>query len=636
MTELTPELLADWLIPGEPQFSPNGQLLAFTVTAQGRREEHPQSAIWLATVDQRRQPYQLTAGKANDTSPRWSPDGQTLYFLSDRVQRGEAQLYQLAIAGGEAIALTSWGGGIAAFAPLADGQTIALLACDSPTSDDDRRKNERDDAQVWGERWRLQRLRLLDLQTTTVRTVEALGERHIQTIAPAPNGQQLALLSWPNPEIDNAAFPTPLLLVDLPDGTVRELCTLPLSTNHLAWTADGSQLAYIAQAVAGGVSGNGLFVVTVADGARRQVVADLPACPLNLTQHGTSDILVTVAEGLDTTLQRLDPQAGTLTELCRMPGELGAPTVSTDGQLIAGVRSLPDSPPDLWAGPVSGPLVRLTDLQPALREMAWGEQERLAWQGNDGLALDGLLILPPGKTRADGPFPTVVLVHGGPYSRFADDFQLSSGRPSGQWLAAGGYAVFLPNARGGVGHGNDFALSVAGRVGLEDWEDILAGLDLLIEAGVADPERLGIGGWSQGGFMTAWAVGQTERFRCGVMGAGVSDWGMMVAQSDLPTFEAGLGGSTGWEGIGPHQHDRVSPISFVHRVKTPVLILHGERDERVPVSQAQFFARGLRHYGVPNDLVIYPREPHGLKERAHQIDASRRLRAWFDRWLLDR
>jgi len=117
------------------------------------------------------------------------------------------------------------------------------------------------------------------------------------------------------------------------------------------------------------------------------------------------------------------------------------------------------------------------------------------------------------------------------------------------------------------------------------------------------------------------------------MGAGVSDWGMMVAESDLPMFESGLGGGTGWEGIGPHPHDRVSSISFVHRVKTPVLMLHGERDERVPVSQAQFFARGLRHYGVANELVVYPREPHGLRERAHQIDAAQRLRAWFDRWL---
>ncbi|HET8629385.1 MAG TPA: prolyl oligopeptidase family serine peptidase, partial [Thermomicrobiales bacterium] len=246
--------------------------------------------------------------------------------------------------------------------------------------------------------------------------------------------------------------------------------------------------------------------------------------------------------------------------------------------------------------------------------------------------LDGLLILPPGKGRADGSFPTVVVAHGGPYGRFADSFQLAWA-PSGQWLATHGYAVFLPNPRGGQGHGVAFAARVAGDVGGADYGYIMAGLDLLIEQGVADPDRLGIGGWSQGGFMTAWAVGQSDRFKAGVMGAGVSDWGMMVAESDMQHFEAALGGSTGWEGPGPHRHDALSPVSFVHRVRTPVLILHGERDERVPVSQGRFFARGLKEYGVPYELVVYPREPHGLQERNHQLDALRRTRAWFDRWL---
>jgi dipeptidyl aminopeptidase/acylaminoacyl peptidase len=173
---------------------------------------------------------------------------------------------------------------------------------------------------------------------------------------------------------------------------------------------------------------------------------------------------------------------------------------------------------------------------------------------------------------------------------------------------------------------------------LEDWGDIVAGIDRLVAEGVADPDRLGIGGWSQGGFMTAWAVGHdpeggAPRFKAGVMGAGVSDWGMMVAESDMPTFEAGLGGTVGWESVGPHQHDAISPISFAHRAKTPVLILHGANDARVPPSQGRFFAQALRHYGVPNELVLYPREPHGLQERNHQLDCLRRTRAWFDRWI---
>jgi len=638
MTMLTPEMLADGLLPGEPQLAPDGRHVAYTVAPAGRSEAGPQTSLWLVATDGAIPPRRLTGGVADDTMPRWSPDGAWLYFLSDRAKKGETQVQRLSLAGGEAEALTDCQGGVSAFAPLADGRTLALLAADPPTDEDERRERERDDAIVWGERLRPRRLRLLDLETRAIRTVEVLGARHIAALAPAPDGTRLAVTHWPSPDLDNMAHPTPLAIVDAASGVVSEVATLPLVGQSLIWDGAGTVLAYIAPAVAGGVSGNALYLFPLAEGAPRRLVADLPACPAALTRQGTGPILVTVPDGLDTTVQCLDIAAGALTELSRHPGDFIAPTVSADGATFAAVRSTPDSPPNVWVGPAAGPLHRLTDLRPELAGITWGAQERLAWTAADGLALDGLLILPPGKGRADGPFPLIVLVHGGPYARFADDFQLASGRPSGQWLAQGGYAVFLPNARGGMGHGADFAYSVAGRVGLEDWGDILAGLDRLIAEGVADPTRLGIGGWSQGGFMTAWAVGQDDegaapRFRCGVMGAGVSDWGMMVAESDLPTFEAGLGGSTGWEGIGPHQHDRVSPISFVHRVKTPVLLLHGERDERVPVGQAQFFARGLRRYGVPNELVIYPREPHGLRERAHQIDATRRQRAWFDRWL---
>ena len=256
----------------------------------------------------------------------------------------------------------------------------------------------------------------------------------------------------------------------------------------------------------------------------------------------------------------------------------------------------------------------------------------LAWQAADGLAIDGLLILPPGASEANGPFPLMTLMHGGPYGRFTDELQLGWAE-WGQWLATAGYAVLLPNPRGGMGRGHDFADRVAGAVGIEDCADVEAGIDQLVAKGIADAERLGIGGWSQGGFMTAWAVGQTRRFKAGIMGAGVSDWGMMVATSDMPHFEAMLGGSTGWEGIGPHQHDALSPISFAAEATTPVLILHGAQDERVPVSQAHFFARALREYGVPCELVVYPREPHGIRERNHQLDLLRRVRAWVAQWL---
>ncbi|MGW1973865.1 alpha/beta hydrolase family protein, partial [Streptomyces tubercidicus] len=277
---------------------------------------------------------------------------------------------------------------------------------------------------------------------------------------------------------------------------------------------------------------------------------------------------------------------------------------------------------------------RIRETRPQLREVAWASQERLSYKASDGLALDGLLLLPPGRGREDGPFPLVTLVHGGPYARYADEFQFHIDLPPGQWLATAGYAVFLPNPRGGEGHGHTFAAMVAGAAGGAEWTDITEGIDLLIAEGVADPDRLGIGGWSHGGYMAAWAVGQTDRFKAAVMGAGVSDWGMLAATGEWgPANESGVSGSVGWEGPGPHPHDRVSPVSYASRIHTPVLILHGEDDTNVPVGQAVLFHRALRHFGVEHEFVTYPREGHMIGERAHQLDLLRRTRAWFDRLL---
>ena len=273
----------------------------------------------------------------------------------------------------------------------------------------------------------------------------------------------------------------------------------------------------------------------------------------------------------------------------------------------------------MWAGAIGEAQRRLSDLNPGLASIDRARQERLSWRAPDGLTIEGLLILPFNASRADGPFPLMTLVHGGPYGRFADELQVGC-LNWGQWLAAAGYAIFLPNPRGGLGRGHDFADQVAGAVGTHDWADIESGIDWLISAGIADPARLGIGGWSQGGFMAAWGVGQTDRFKVAIMGAGVSDWGMMAATSDLPNFEAMLGGSTGWEGPGPHHHDALSPISFAGRARTAVLILHGADDARVPVSQGRFFARALREHGTSCELVVYPREGHHICERNHQID----------------
>jgi dipeptidyl aminopeptidase/acylaminoacyl peptidase len=640
--ELTAEAISDARRVHSVCLSPDGALAAYVVSPFSRREEHPVSAIWLASGNAPAR--QLTAGTAEDHAPRWSIDGRTLLFLSDRAKRGTAQLYHISPDGGEAQALTDWEPGIADYLPLPDGR-IALLAVDAETAEQKARKERRDDAEVYGAEWKFQRLRLLDLGSGAITTVAGLEDRHVVEVAAASDGNRLAAIVWPTPELDNATERGEIVMIDQAgEDTPPTVASLTSGGSDLAWGPGDETLLYRAQLLPGMQGGQGIFVLDLVSGTTRILAHDLEACPdlLVTDQSGTPYVLM--LDHLESWLGQLDlssdkaatqgapPKLARLAESAHFPGEVEDFSVSANGSMIAVAGNTQSVLSDLWLARIGEPLQRVTDTNPDLESLAFGAQERVTWSAPDGLDIEGLLILPPGATRGDGPLPLMTLVHGGPYGRYADTLQIGPHR-WGQWLATAGYAVLLPNPRGGSGRGHAFANTVAGAVGKEDWHDVLAGVEYTVASGIADPERLGIGGWSQGGFMTAWAVGQTTRFKVGIMGAGVSDWGMMTATSDLPHFERMLGGSAGWEGPGPHQHAALSPISFAHQVTTPLLIVHGAEDARVPVSQGRFMAQALRAQGVPAELVVYPREPHGIREHQHQLDLLRRVREWTARWL---
>src|SRR5580692_10055661 len=632
--ELTAELVTDGLVPSQPVVSPDGCWVAYVVAPVGRRAERRACALWLAAVDGSSPPGKLTAGTAADFCPRWAPDSASVFFLSDR--GGSPQLHRIRLGGGEAEVLTDWRGEISDARPLSDARLVAVVATDEPTEEDKRRRAERDDAFVWGQQLRCGRLRVLDLATGELRTLDGLGHRHVVELAARPDGGALAAISWAGPEQDPGVTTGELQVVDLDTGTARDLGRIGTEARSpVWWQADGCwHLAYLARPEPFG--GDAVYDVAVSAAAavHRDLTAGMAVCPTELAQVADGPPLALFADGLDTAICRLGPDLLRFGCVSALDGLADSLTACRSGEVIAALASTSYEPVNVHAGPPGGQLIRLSDTQPALRAISWGSQERLSYRASDGLGLDGLLVLPPGRNRADGPFPLITLVHGGPDYRYADEFMLAP-HPTGQWLATAGYAVFLPNPRGGVGHGRDFAAAVRRSVGGSEWSDIVSGIDLLIAEGVADPDRLGIGGASHGGFMAAWAIGQTDRFKAAMMAAGISDWGMLVATGEGGTLEAELSGSCGWEGTGPHPHDQVSPISFASKIRTPVLIVQGEDDTNVPVSQAIYFHRALRWYGAEHELVIYPREGHGLVERNHQLDLLWRTRAWFDRWLRD-
>ena len=631
-TRLSAELMVDGAMPHAPVISPDGALVAYCISSPGPGGRRS-SRLWISPGDGSSPPVPTALGMACQR-PRWSPDSRSLVF------RSGGQLHQVrtdAADGGVARVLTNRQAEITDHWPLADGKTVAVLAEDEPNERNEPGRAVSDPI-VWGEQSPCARLRLLDLGTRELRTVEGLGDRHVLEVCQRPDGGPLAVVSWACPDSDPGAFTAQLHLLDPATGEVRALGPLELEAGSPAWWREhGSwHLAYLALTPPGSVAGRAVLDITVPPAGlatqHHNLTAGMSICPTELVQVPDGPPVALFAEGLDTTIHRLEPGTRTFQRVSTRTGRVTSLTASHAAGPVAALASTALAHTDVYAGPAHGPLDRLSDTRPELRGFTWGTQERVSYQADDGLGLDALLILPPGRKRQDGPFPLVTLVHGGPYDRWADEFNNTYFTPA-QWLATAGYAVFLPNPRGGEGHGHPFAAAVAGRVGLEEYSDILTGIDLLTAEGVADPDRLGIGGWSHGGFMAAWAVARTDRFKGALMGAGISDWGMQAAIGEQGALEAGFGGSRGWEGPGPHRHDELSPISYASRIRTPVLILHGQDDTNVPLGQAVFFHRALRHFGVEHEFVVYPREGHAMMERGHQIDVLHRTRDFFDRHL---
>jgi dipeptidyl aminopeptidase/acylaminoacyl peptidase len=637
---LTAALIVDGSQATDPVISPDGRWVAWTTSRAGDSEQRV-SELWLAPVGGSAVPVRLTDGSVHARLPRWSPDSAWLFYVAGE----EIRRLRISAAGpaGAAGPVLRWGGEISGLVPLAGGRLVAVVSGDELTAGDERRQAEGDDAMVWSERavrqhWLWHRLRLLDLDSGELTLAAGLVGRHVVDVAQRPGGGPLAVVSRDCPEDEPGAFTGRLHIADLEAGAAVDLGRLGFEARSPAWWKgrDGWHVAWLAAvppANACAVLDLAVPAGGTATGAPADLTAAMTACPDELVQVAGGPPAALFAEGLDTALYRLDPAGPSFERVAGWTGQAAALTASDNATVIAVLTSTAYSPRDVHAGS-PGALIRISDTRPELRGVTWGAQERLSWQASDGLEIDGVLILPPGRSRADGPFPLVTIVHGGPYGRWADELMVGWWS-WGQWLAAAGCAVFHPNPRGSQGHGQAFAAMVAGAVGQDEWTDILAGVDHLVAAGVADPVLLGVAGWSHGGFMAAWAVTQTGRFRAAMMGAGIADWGMQVGVGEQGRAEAVLGGSFGWEGPGPHRHDQLSPVSYAANATTPVLILHGEDDTNVPVGQAMYFHRALTQFGAEHELVIYPRENHVFTERAHQIDVLERTRSWFTRWLGD-
>jgi dipeptidyl aminopeptidase/acylaminoacyl peptidase len=417
MTGLTAELVVEGRVAQTPAFAPNGRLLCYVLAPTSRIGGHLDTELWLVDIEGDGVWRRATTDTATESWPRWSADSRTLYFLSDRAERGTAQVHRLTHTND--VVVTGWRAGIVDHLPLADPDLVALLAEDEPTEQDTRRAQDRDDAIVVGEREPRARLRLLDLRTGQVTTPSVFGDRHVVELRQRPDGGPLAVLTQASADMDYGPRAGRLHLFDPTTGTAEDLGPVEADAHSVAWWPgeDGWHLGYVALTPPVLQAGTAVFDLAMGSRVRRNRTADLPMCPIELCQTDAAPLVV-FADGLNTTLARLDPDGPT--RLSQHPGRLDTLTTTPAGTAIAALTGTRYQPTNVHVGPPTGPLRKITDSRPELDGITFGTQRPLAYHAADGLDLDGLLVLPVGKTASDGPFPLVTIVHGGPYDRYTD------------------------------------------------------------------------------------------------------------------------------------------------------------------------------------------------------------------------
>jgi dipeptidyl aminopeptidase/acylaminoacyl peptidase len=613
--QLTPEKLLNVRTISDLRFSPDGQLIAFVVAEPVKgttRARH----IWMLDVKTREVRQFTNSAKTEDT-PRWSADGKRLAFISNRDD--VRQIYVISLAGGEAKRILETKHEIDNFSWSPDGKQIAFFAPEPKTDAEDKKEKDKDDARVVDRDEHLRRLWLLDPDSGKVRQITS-GRWRINEAEWLPNGAMMIASATDHPEAD--VDTNRIYSINLSDGKMTEVAAPRGPFGRLRVSPDGRMVAYVAAPV-DGPSAHDLFLLSFADGKSRNFTStglDRPV--LAYSWISNSNLVATIQNGPRTNFVWIAGD-GKLDQSATLPTNPRTFDVSSGGT-IAFVGSSAAEPDEVWLRADNKPAERISDFNKSLRQLSILKPEWFRYQSFDGLEIEGALIKPAGYV-AGTRVPLIALIHGGPTGAWQDSIE-----SWGQLLAARGFAVFYPNIRGSTGYGHKFVEINRGDWGGADFKDVMAGVDYLIAQNIADPQRLGIGGWSYGGYMSEWAITQTNRFKAAVSGAGLSN-----LASEFGT-EAGSSYDQWFFGVPYENLDvfmKSSPIKYLKNAKTPTLILQGEADRTDPIGQSQELYRGLKYYGVEAELVLYPREPHGFTEEKHLIDRLNRIVAWYEKHL---
>jgi dipeptidyl aminopeptidase/acylaminoacyl peptidase len=622
----------------DARISPDGTTVAYGVAVVDSSGRAWNADVWL--VDSAGgKARQVTRGPAWDDTPRWSPGrSDRIAFVSDSA--GANQVFIVDLPAGEPRQLTSLGQGVTAFAWSPDGRRIACLAPGGESDAARKRAETGADVHIEDEAGPPSRIHIVDVESGTDRELPA-GIADITTLDWSPDGTQLAVTIQTIPGAIGFFFGTDVAVVDVASGAAKTLVAREGMDFNPRWSPDGRSLAFLSHDGVKDWIGCCYVCVVPVDGsaAPRNISPGFDERDYGAEYHWAPDsrsIYLVAPQGVSRHLFAIDVESGGSSRMSAGNAVFGACSVSGDGSRLAFLRTTIGEPAEVFVS-AREPFEprQLTHLNDAIAKTKLGRGEIVRWKSFDGLEIEGILVTPTGRRKA---WPLVTVIHGGPSTPCMAAFSPQVGAPG--WPQADfvahafverGYAVFMPNFRGTSGYGREFLRANIGDWGGGDFKDVMTGIDMLVERGIADPGRLAIVGWSYGGTLTSYAVTQTPRFRAAVVGAGVTDHLSQYGTTDIPPMIEAYMGGTPWEAADTYR--KCSSVTHAAAVTTPTLLCYGENDTRVPPSQGREFYRILKRKGVPAELVIYPRSGHFVFEPALEADFQKRTLAWLEQWM---
>lgn len=643
---LKPEDFAAIRVVDEPQISPDGNAIVYTVKTVDLEKDKNVTNLWTVRWDGSEN-RALTFGKEKQVHPRWSPDGKWIAFLSGRTDENENdQLWVMSSSGGEAERLTEQKGSVEDFAWAPDSKRMALVIHDPDPRDPGAKEKEKKTVPpLVIDRFqfkqdiegyltdRYSHLNLLDLAT---RKIEPLTSGRHDDVLPAwsPDGHEIAFASKRGDDPDRTENWDIYAVRAEPGGKERQITSSPESDpdpnwhSAPAWSPDGKSIAYIHGAdpkkISYGV--HSLAIVPAAGGEPRYVT---PALDRNVIEpwwaaDGKSVFGVIEDDGAET-LARFGVTESAPTMVAGGRRKITAYDVAKANGRMVVRASTPDRPFEIFAVE-NGQLRCLTNQNDQLmKELRLARVEETKFKSADGTEVHGLLVHPLDE-KAGAKSPTLLRPHGGPQSQYANEFNFDA-----QLFAANGYAVLLPNPRGSTGRGEKYAMGIYAAWGGVDVQDDLAAVDDAVARGIADPDRLGVGGWSYGGMSTNYLIASTTRFKAATSGASIAN---IIAGYGTDQYTRDYEAELGVPWKNGETWARISyPFLHAETIKTPTLFLCGEKDFNVPLPNTEQMYQALRSLGVPTQLVIYPGQFHGVTKPSYIIDRYKRYLDWYARWI---